>query len=140
MLTSSSHNSKRSGAMGKSSVFGRAWFLSAFIAVQLTFFNSAAASLPMSPLPCEVIFISANYVLPAQITRPAGKVFLVIRNHSNLKNLQIHVGVQGGQDIHVADIDTANGNYTVVLDLQPGTYDVFEPGHPKLKTTLTITK
>jgi len=134
-ITSSTHDSERPGAK-----FGWAWFLWAFTAALLTIFNSTAATLSPSPLPCEVIFISANYVLPAQITRPAGKVFFVIRNHSNLKNLQIHVGVHGGQDIHVADIDTSNGNYTVVLDLQPGTYDVFEPGHPKLKTTLTITK
>jgi hypothetical protein len=89
----------------------------------------------------EVVYITEKYIYPAQITRPSGPFLLVIKNHSRLKGLLMHVTDNvTGLSLNQADLDSVNGNYSVLLNLPPGTYKLLEPSQPGLKFTLTITK
>jgi hypothetical protein len=104
----------------------------------------ASMGAPAAPAPSKrpvaVVYITEKYVFPTQMTLPAGEVFLVIKNHSRLKRLVVHVKERASAtDARQADMDAASGSYSTLLDLKPGTYDLFVPGSPKLTCTLTIT-
>jgi len=75
---------------------------------------------------------------PNHISRIGGNFVLIIKNHSSLKRLVIHVRHRGGQDLNLAALDDAGGNYGMVVNLSPGVYEIVEPGHPELFCTLTI--
>ncbi len=89
--------------------------------------------------PVEIIYISNKYLFPTAITRPKGQFLVVIKNQSNLKHLILHIKKRGSaDDIVLADIDAEENKYEALIDLEPGVYTIFEPGHPKLACTLTI--
>ena len=103
--------------------------------------STPAGAQTSSSLPYEVLYISGKIIYPSQITRAAGPFLLVIKNHSRLKKLVIHIKQSGaGMEVLRADLDDRNGNYDAVVNLTSGTYYVTEPGHPDLKCTLTITE
>lgn len=102
--------------------------------------TSTRAETPTS-LQYEVLYISGKIIYPSQITRPSGPFLLVIKSHSRLKKLVIHVKQHGaGTEVLQANLDEQNDNYGAVINLDPGTYDVTEPKHPELTATLIITQ
>jgi hypothetical protein len=97
--------------------------------------------LPAPTIGAVVLTVGEKYILPAQITRPAGTFMLVIKNYSDLKSLTIHVtphGSVGAAAALLAPLDSRNGNFDAVLTLPAGTYDVTEPGHPEIKATIIL--
>ena len=90
----------------------------------------------------EVLYISEKNVYPQQITRPKGPFYLVIKNHSPLRGLVMHVklAAAGPQvDLATGTLDDFNGNFAILIDPPPGTYSISDPSQPSLKFNLTIT-
>ncbi len=107
-------------------------------------FLLAATSAPLrgqSQMGYEVLYTNGRLVYPAQVTRPAAPFLLVIKNQSRLKNLVFHLKLRGSAtEVFQADLDQLNGAYGVVVDVAPGTYDLWETSHPALTCTLNITQ
>ena len=93
---------------------------------------------PPARIEAEVLTITEKYVHPAQITRPVGPFLLVIKNHSSLKHLVVHIKARGGSDVKQASLDEVGGNWDALLDLPAGVYELTEPGNPALRVTLTL--
>ncbi len=91
--------------------------------------------------PVEVLYISDKYVFPMEISRPHGQFLIVIKNQSSLIGLVLHLKKSDSEaDVALADMDEEDGKYEALLDLDPGTYKLFEPTHSELICTLTITR
>ena len=93
-----------------------------------------------STMEAELISISTGGFYPKQITRPSGPFFLVIKNHSRVPTLQLHLDHRGAEKIFEQGLVHYDGGYQTVLDLKPGDYDLTEPGNPKWRCTITISK
>ncbi len=91
--------------------------------------------------PVEILYISDMYVFPSRIDRPQGQFLMVIKNQSSFIHLVLHIKKSSSDaDIVLADMDEEDGKYEALLNLDPGTYMLFEPANPELICTLTITQ
>ena len=89
----------------------------------------------------ETVVVTATYIYPAQITRPAGPFILSVQNHSTQRGLALHIAPTATKvDAKLFTLDNVNGAFHDVIDLAPGTYDLYETNNTKLHLTITITK
>jgi hypothetical protein len=102
--------------------------------------NPTPAPLPAPTMGAVVLTVGEKYILPAQISRPAGTFMLVIKNYSDLKNLTLHIKPHGGggTEVLAAPLDSRGGNFDAVLNLPAGTYDVTEPSNAAIKATIVL--
>ncbi len=113
--------------------------LTVIIAVLLV--SCLVGAVAVDRTPVEILYISDKYVLPARIDRPQGQFLMVIKNQSSFNHLVFHIRKSGSDaDIVLADMDEEDGKYEALLNLDPGTYILFEPANPELICTLTITQ
>jgi hypothetical protein len=94
-------------------------------------------------LEAEIITIGPAGFEPAEITRPAGRFMLAIKNHSGQNDLSIQLNVEGGnkdRKDRVARMPRGKSRSLKHLDLPPGQYVLTEASHPEWVCRITLTQ
>jgi len=67
---------------------------------------------------------------PAQVSAPAGRVYIALNNRSTARQLQFSLQMQGGSQVNQIPMTAAKTFYGKIYTLTPGTYLLTETAHP----------
>ena len=87
----------------------------------------------------EVVMIGRKGFQPQNITRVKGPFFLAVENRSLAKGLTLRLTAEHGNRVREVLPPDDQLEWIDELDLQPGSYDLTELGHPDWVCHLTIT-
>jgi len=87
----------------------------------------------------ESILITRYGFQPAEISRAAGRFFLLVQNRSGANPLALRVSSQGGGTLREFTITSNELDWADEINLPAGQYTVTEANHPDWVCTLMIT-
>ena len=99
--------------------------------------SQSAAGGKTKPDSVAVIILHAYGFEPGTITRPAGKLLLMIHNRSGEPNVTLHVKDAAGRPVHDVPVIKGRHDWQEVVDLPPGRYLLMEDGHSKWTCNIT---
>jgi hypothetical protein len=101
--------------------------------------TAAAADRPQGErVETESVTITAEGFRPSEITRPRGRFFLSVTNHSGLDDLDLRLTTEagGGGAFHTR---ARKHSWSGEVDPPPGRYVLTEANHPDWRCVVTIT-
>ena len=87
----------------------------------------------------EQITIGPRGFAPAEITRPAGPVGVVVVNTSGVQELRLQLSREAGGRLREAHLPGGRREWREYVDLPPGRYVITEANHPAWLCRLNIT-
>ena len=87
----------------------------------------------------EIITIQPDGFEPSQITRPLGRVFLLVENHSGLGEVSLRLDREAGNRLRDVHVPREKLGWSDLVDLTPGKYALTEANHPDWVCDITIT-
>jgi hypothetical protein len=123
----------------------RAWFAAAPPAHTETAARPPLAAQAAQPTPdadavkAELITLTPRGFEPAALTRPKGRMLLVVDNRSGLREMTLRLDAEHGQ--RLKEIHRGRGRLDAqeLLDLPPGRYLLTEAEHPAWRCLITLT-
>jgi hypothetical protein len=82
--------------------------------------------------------ISADGFDPPEVIRPAGRFMLSVDNRSGADELTLTLKRGNGVKVLEIKVPSQKGDWSEVIDLQPGRYTLSEAGHPDWKCDFRI--
>ena len=82
--------------------------------------------------------ISADGFDPPEVIRPAGRFMLSVDNRSGADELTLTLRRGNGNKVLEIKVPGQKGDWSEVIDLQPGRYTLSEAGHPGWKCDFRI--
>lgn len=82
--------------------------------------------------------ISADGFDPPEVIRPAGRFMLSVDNRSGADELTLILKRGNGNKVLEVKVSGQKGDWSEVIDLQPGRYTLSEAGHPDWKCDFRI--
>lgn len=76
---------------------------------------------------------------PSEITRPAGRVFLLVQNRSGYHEVALRLDREAGSRLHDVRVPRSKLDWLQVVDLQPGRYVLTDAYHPDWACRITVT-
>lgn len=105
--------------------------------------NNVVASTPtqrrIADFESELITITPHGFEPQEITRPEGRVLLMVDNRSDLDMTSVRLSRETGMRINDIRVPREEPNWSEVVDLQPGRYVLTQSEHPDWECRITIT-
>lgn len=77
---------------------------------------------------------------PSAVTRPAGRMVLVINNRSGLRAVSLNLDQEAGARLRTVSMARARRLWGEAVELAPGNYVLTEASHPSWVCNLTVTK
>jgi len=87
----------------------------------------------------ELITITPHGFEPQEITRPAGRVLLMVDNQSNFDMMSLQLTREAGPRINEMRVPREQPNWSEAVDLHPGRYVLTDSEHPEWQCRITIT-
>ena len=75
---------------------------------------------------------------PAEVMRPAGRFMLSVDNRSGVEKVTLILRRGNGSKVIEDKVLNGNGDWSELIDLQPGRYTLTEADHPGWKCDLLI--
>jgi len=97
------------------------------------------SAIPTARLQTEVITILPDGFEPSQITRPFGRVFLLVENHSGLGEVSLALEREAGAHLLDVQVPREKLGWSDLIDLTPGEYVLTEANHADWVCKITIT-
>jgi hypothetical protein len=104
--------------------------------------NIASSSLTqrrIADFEAELITITPHGLEPQAITRPEGRVLLMVDNQSDLATTSLWLMRDTGARIKEMQVPREQPNWNEAIDLAPGRYVLTESEHPEWQCRITIT-
>jgi hypothetical protein len=105
--------------------------------------NHVVASTPtqrrIADFESELITITPHGFEPQEITRPEGRVLLMVDNRSDLDMTSLRLTRETSARINEIRVPREEPNWSEPLDLQPGRYILTESEHPDWQCRFIIT-
>lgn len=125
------------GAVTALAIEGRQWltqYPSSILSAE-----PAQAQQTGSDIQAEIITITPTGFEPAEITRSAGRVILMVENRTDLEEVTFRLDQDGGAHLREVQLPRERPDWSEVIDLQPGTYLLTEVAHPDWLCRITVT-
>jgi hypothetical protein len=87
----------------------------------------------------ELITITPHGFEPQEITRPQGRVLLMVDNQTDLAVSSLQFTREAGPRIKEMQVSRDQPNWSEAVDLPPGRYVLTEAEHPEWQCRITIT-
>jgi hypothetical protein len=87
----------------------------------------------------ELITITPHGFEPQEITRPQGRVPLMVDNQTDLAVSSLQFTREAGPRINEMQVSREQPNWSEAVDLPPGRYVLIEAEHPEWQCRITIT-
>jgi hypothetical protein len=87
----------------------------------------------------ELITITPHGFEPQEITRPQGRVLLMVDNQTDLAVSSLQFTREAGPRINEMQVSREQPNWSEAVDLPPGRYVLIEAEHPEWQCRITIT-
>ena len=87
----------------------------------------------------ELITITPHGFEPQEITRPQGRVLLMIDNQTNLPVSSLQFTREAGPRLKEMQVSREQPDWSEAVDLTPGRYVLTESEHPEWQCRITIT-
>jgi hypothetical protein len=87
----------------------------------------------------ELITITPHGFEPQEITRPQGRVLLMVDNQTDLAVSSLQFTREAGPRINEMQVSREQPNWSEAVDLPPGRYVLTEAEHPEWQCRITIT-
>ena len=87
----------------------------------------------------ELITVGPDGFEPSRLTRPKGRVYLVVDNMTDLPAIDLRLAREAGNSLHEVRIPRGQADWTGLLNLTPGTYVLREAAHPDWTCRLDVT-
>jgi hypothetical protein len=107
--------------------------------------NPGAASAPdgqaMQTEPkmqAEIITITPRGFEPLEIRRAPGRFILMVENRSGLETVTFRLDQENGSRLYEKELPQEKPDWSEVIDLQPGTYQLTEADHADWLSRVTI--
>jgi hypothetical protein len=99
----------------------------------------AQASLPLAKVETEIVTILPDGFEPTQITRPVGRIMLMVNNRSGLGAVTFRLDLDPGIRLLDVTVPRTKLDWVDMVDLIPGSYVLSEANHPDWVCHITIT-
>ena len=86
----------------------------------------------------ELITITPHGFEPQEITRPAGRVLLMVDNQSELDLMSLQLTREAGPRINEIRVPREQPNWSDAIDLTPGRYVLTDAEHPEWQCRINI--
>lgn len=87
----------------------------------------------------ELITVGPSGFEPSRLTRPKGRVYLVVDNMTDLPAIDLRLAREAGNSLHEVRVPRGQSDWAELLDLTPGTYVLREAAHPDWACRLDVT-
>ena len=87
----------------------------------------------------ELVLALPQGFQPGEITRPQGKFFLDVENHTGLAALTLRLDRAAGNRLHEVRVPREQRDWAELLDLPPGEYVLTAAEQPAWKCRITVT-
>ena len=87
----------------------------------------------------ELITLGPDGFQPSELTRPKGRVYLVVDNMTDLPALDLRLSREAGHSLREVSVPRGQADWTELLDLTPGTYVLREAANPQWACRLVVT-
>lgn len=87
----------------------------------------------------ELITITPHGFEPQEITRPQGRVLLMVDNQSDLDMMSLRLTREDGLRLNEMRVPREQPNWSEAVDLHPGRYVLTSSEHPDWQCRITIT-
>lgn len=94
---------------------------------------------PLADFESELITITPHGFEPREITRPQGRVLLMIDNRSGLAQVTPRMNLGAGVGLRDVALPREQPNWSEVVNLSPGVYLLGEANHPLWVCRIVIT-
>ena len=104
-----------------------------------TLTTSIATQRRIADFESELITITPHGFEPQEITRPQGRVLLMVDNQSDLAVTSLQLTREAGPRINEMRVSREQPNWSEAMDLHPGHYLLTESDHPDWQCRITVT-
>jgi len=104
-----------------------------------TLISATATQRRIADFESELITITPHGFEPQEITRPQGRVLLMVDNQSDLAVTSLQLTREAGPRLNEMRVTREQPNWSEAIDLSPGNYLLTESEHPDWRCRITIT-
>ena len=104
-----------------------------------TLISENATQRRLADFESELITITPHGFEPQEITRPQGRVLLMVENQSDLAVTSLQLTREAGPRIDEMRVPREQPNWSEAIDLHPGRYVLTDSEHPDWQCRIIIT-
>ena len=105
--------------------------------------KTSVSTLPQrghADIQAELVTIAPHGFEPQELTRPRGRFVLMIENRSGLEAVTLRLTREGGTRVRQMRVPREAPDWSEVVDLEPGRYQLSEANHSDWICVITITR
>jgi hypothetical protein len=115
------------------------WRSETTVPKHVNFISATSTQRRVADFESELITITPHGFEPQEITRPAGRVLLMVDNQSNSDMMSLQLTREAGPRINEMRVPREQPNWSEAVDLHPGRYVLTDSEHPEWQCRITIT-
>lgn len=105
----------------------------------INFVSATSTQRRIADFESELITITPHGFEPQEITRPQGRVLLMVDNQSNLDLMSLELTREAGPRLNEMQVSREQPNWSEAVDLHPGRYVLTDSEHADWQCLITIT-
>lgn len=87
----------------------------------------------------ELLTITSHGFEPQEIIRPQGRILLMFENRTSLRAVTVRISTEGGERLREVSLPLEQPDWSDIVDLPAGHYQLTEVDHPRWTCQVTIT-